>query len=341
MGFRNALGVAVLGVAWLCSPGALAKTAAVSGVSGDARVSRQGAEFAAIAVGDAVGSGDVLRTGRDGRVTVQFDDRNRFEVMPETTVGLNGRNANARSATALNLTSGSVRSQLDQWPAGSAYEVRSSAGVFRAKGTAFDASYRVGPLGEFIGGAAVSQGEVAYESPELSVVAVTAGGSVSVTRVVGVDGVFYEIGAIGQAITIQVAGKHVIQVPAGSTVQIAIGVKHMDRFVAVAATTGSAQVGQQTLTPAMGALYVAGTTVLPNAGAPAYVDAVRTEATAYSQSLLPGLTPEQIAELRAIQRNAAVAIEDSAIGSGVLPIYHPPFVPERPIGMPLSASGNP
>ena len=177
--------------------------------------------------------------------------------------------------------------------------------------------------------------------PEISVSSDILEGDMVVKRIVGIDGILLDITAIRKKITLQIAKKHIFVLDAETTVRIGIGVRHVKRFIALEVVQGTIIVGEQLLQPEDGAFYVVGITVLPNAGALSFIDAVRTEATAYTQSQLPGLTNEQITQLRHIRLDGYRAINDSAIGSGVLPIYEPPFVSERPIGHTLSSSGLP
>ncbi|MBN2448815.1 MAG: hypothetical protein JXR77_00415 [Lentisphaeria bacterium] len=334
------LGMVSLAVAgWGIRAGA--DTVRISAASGEAEAARLGTAFAGVRVGDTFSPGVVFRTGRDGRLTADFDAANGFEVYPESTVELGTGRGNGALGVKLVLKSGRIGSRLPSWPSSKAYSVTSAAGKFTVLGTEFDTAYRLGPAGEFVGGVDVKRGEVAYDSPEVNVPSVPAGGGTSITRIVGVDGVLLELTAIGKDLTVKVAAKHILGVSAGTTIRIAIGVDHKEQFIAVAVLQGKVGVGSSVLEPASGPLYVSGTTVLPNAGAPAYIDAVLTEATAHAQAQLPGLSDAELAQLEQIQQDGSAAINDSATGSGVLTIWNPPFVPDRPMGMPLSYSGNP
>lgn len=313
----------------------------VTGVSGQAQVGRDGDHLAAAAVGAVLGNGTVVRTGKDGRLAGQLDARNAFVVYPETSVRVGDVAVMRARGTRLTLERGKVESALEAWPAGSVYEVRSAAGAFTAHGTAFAVSYQLGPEGQFSGGADVSQGEVGYVAPECSVPSLTANGGMRVTRTVGLESVLLEITANGNALTLEIGGRHRLTVAAGSTVRIGIALRYMERFAAVWVDSGSVTVGGQTMTPADRALFIAGSSVLPNGGGIAFMEAVRLEASAHAQAQLPGLTEEQLAALRDSQRSGARAVQDSATGAGMSPIYQPPFVPERPFSAPLSASGTP
>jgi hypothetical protein len=313
----------------------------VGSVSGDAQAKRPGLSYAAVKTGDAFGSGTVVRTGADGRIAAQFDARNGFVALPETTVRVDGGAASIQAGVRLVLDSGRVESALTAWPAGVAYEIDSAVGTFTARGTAFATGYRLGPLGEFIGDAPVAAGEVEFAAPECSVPYVTANGALNVTRTVGLESVLIEITAGGNPLTVVVGDRHRISVAAGSTVRIGVALRHKKRFAAIWVQSGTAVVGDRSVTPGDKALFIDGNNVLPNGGGIAFMEAVRVESSAHAQSLLPGLTPERLAELRATQRSGARAVIDSAVGAGVLPMYQPPFVPERPISMDLSPSGTP
>lgn len=313
----------------------------VGSVGGDAQAKQLGASYAPVKAGDAFGSGTVLRTGTDGRVVAQFNDRNGFVALPQTTVRVEGGVASGPSGVRLALESGRVESTLSAWPAATAYEVVSTVGSFKAHGTIFAAGYRLGAQGEFAGEAAVTGGEIEFVAPECSVPSVTANGAMNVTRTVGLESALIEITAIGNALTVVVGERHRISVAAGTTVRIGVALRYLTRFAAIWVQNGAVTVGERTITPADKAVFIEGTTVLPNGGGIAFMEAVRVESGAHAQSLLPGLTDEQLAALRATQRSGARAVIDSAVGAGVLPMYQPPFVPERPLGSDLSPSGTP
>jgi len=313
----------------------------VGSVSGDAQARRPGLGYAAAKAGDSYGSGTALRTGADGRIAAQFDAQNGFVVHPETTVRVDGGAAAIQAGVRLALDAGRVESTLPAWPPVAVYEVVSAVGTFAARGTAFTAGYKLGAKGEFVGDAAVAAGEVEFLAPECTVPSLTANGGMSVSRTVGLESVLIEITAHGNPITVVISDRHRISVAAGTTVRIGVALRYMKRFAAVWVQSGAVTVGSQTITPADGALFIVETRVLPNGGGIAFMEAVRVESSAHAQSLLPGLSEEQLAELRATQRSGARAVLDSAVGAGVLPMYQPPFVPERPISAPLSPSGTP
>jgi hypothetical protein len=333
--------VAGIGLVGVLVLGARAADFTVGSVSGDAQAQRLGLKYAPAKTGDTFGSGTVLRTGADGRIAAQFDARNGFVAHPETTVRVDGGAAAIQAGVRLALDTGRVESTLAAWPAGTAYEVVSATGTFRVRGTTFTSGYKLGPLGEFAGDVTVAAGEVEFLSPECSVPSVTANGAMKVTRTVGLESVLLEITAVGNPITVIVGERHRISLAADTTVRIAVSLRHIKRFAAIWVQSGVATVGTQALTPADRAVFIRGSSVLPNGGGIAFMEAVRVESSAYAQSLLPGLTAEQIAELQAAQSSGARAVLDSAIGAGVLPMYQPPFVPERPIGMDQSPSGTP
>lgn len=322
------------------SVAASATSVTVSTVSGDVKASKGDAAPAAVSQGDSLSSGTTVHTGRDGRLTAAFDADNSIEVMPESVLKING-NSNGLRGAVLVLEKGRVRSNLQSWPARKAYRVKTKAGAFKAEGTDFGTSYRLGPGGEFVGGTDVSQGEVSYTSPEMTISSITAGGGVSVERTVGVETVLLKVSAVGNAITIKVAGVHVIDLPAGSTILIAIRTATQGQAVAVKVVEGSATVGGTTLTPASGAVFIAGTEVLDRPNAEEFMNAVQAEASANAQAQLPGLTPEEIAKLKEQQQNAANDVRRYWVGGGFGPQFQAPFVPDRPIGFTLSPSGNP
>jgi hypothetical protein len=241
----------------------------------------------------------------------------------------------------LTLEAGRVESALDDWPAGSGYEVASGAGAFIVRGTVFAVAYKLGPAGESIGGADVTVGEVEYACPECSVPSLTANGGMSVLRTVGIESVMLELTAIGNGFTVIVAGRHRISVAAGTTVRIGMAFRYMERFAALWVQQGVVTVGDRTVTPADRGAFISASAVLPNEGAIAFLEAVRTESGAHTQAQMPGLTAEQVAALAATQASGARAVVDKAVGAGVLPMYQPPFVPERPPSAPLSPSGTP
>jgi hypothetical protein len=313
----------------------------VGSVSGDAQAKRPGLSYAPVKAGDAFGSGTALRTGTDGRIAAQFDAQNGFVAHPDTTVRVDGGAAAIQAGVRLALDTGRVESTLPAWPTAAVYEVVSAVGTFTARGTTFTTGYKMGALGEFIGDIAVIAGEVEFRAPECSVPSVTANGGMTVTRTVGLESVLMEITAGGNEITVVIADRHRISVAAGTTVRIGVALRYMTRFAAIWVQSGVVTVGSQAVTPADGALFVVETRVFPNGGGIAFMEAVRVEASANAQALLPGLTEEQIAELRTTQRSGARAVLDSAVGAGVLPMYQPPFVPERPISAPMSPSGTP
>lgn len=328
--------LATVGLFVSFSMAASAASVTASSVSGDVKAAKGGATPAAVSQGDVLGSGMAIHTGRDGRLVGAFDADNSFELMPESIVELKGRNN-----VTLNLKQGRVVSNLTSWPASRKYKVVTRAGTFEAEGTGFDSAFRVGPSGEFIGGTDVSVGEVSYSTPEVDIPSIVAGGGVSVTRTVGQDSIMLEITAKGNPLVLEVAGSHTFTLAAGATVRIAISLGDKDRFFGLAVTQGSATVGNRTLVPNDGAVYVAGTQVLPNGGASAFMNAVQVESSAYAESQLPGLTPEQLASLQAQQQSGAAAIREVVQGAGLAPVYNRPFVTERPVGLVLSPSGNP
>jgi hypothetical protein len=328
----------------LLAVSALASRAAdftVASVTGDAQAKRPGLSYAPVKSGDRFGSGAVLRTGGDARVTAQFDAQNGFVVLPDTTVRVDGGAAAIQAGVRLALDNGRVESTLAAWPAAAAYEVASAAGAFMARGTTFTTGYKLGTIGQFIGDVTVGTGEVEFLAAECDVPAVTANGGLNVTRTVGLESTLLEITAVGNGITVVVGERHRISVAAGTTVRIGVAQRYMKRFAAVWVQNGSVTVGDKTITPADGALFIVANRVLPNGGGLAFMEAVRVESSAYAQSLLPGLTDAELAALRATQRSGARAVLDSAVGAGVLPMYQPPFVPERPISAALSPSGTP
>jgi len=313
----------------------------VTSVAGVVEAGKAGHELAAVKAGDTFGPGALVRTGKDGRLGGQIGARNAFVLQPETTVRVRDPEGLRTSGLCLVLEQGRVESGLEAWPAGAVYQVRSAAGTFAAQGTAFAVGYRRGPEGQFIGGTEVTRGEVGFEAPECSVPSLTANGGLSISRTLGLESVLLEVTANGNALTLILGGRHRISVPAGSTVRIGMALRYTEVFAAVWVSNGSIQVGGQTITPADRALFISESAVLPNGGGIAFMEAVRVESGAHAQAQLPGLTAEQLAALQASQRSGARAVLDSAVGAGVLPMYQPPFVPERPISAPLSASGTP
>ncbi len=333
--------LARLGVVGAMTLAANAADFTVGSVSGDAQAKRLNLSYAPVKTGDACGSGTVLRTGAEGRIAAQFDALNGFVTHPETTVRVGGGAASIQAGVRLTLEAGRVESTLTAWPAASAYEVVGAVGTFSSRGATFNTDCKLGPLGEFNGEVAVAVGEVDFRTPECSVPSLTANGGMSVTRTVGLESVMLEITAKGNAVTVVIADRHRLGVAAGATVRIGVALRYMTRFAAVWVQNGVATVGSQAITPAERALFVVETRLLPNGGGIAFMEAVRVESSAQAQSLLTGLTGEQLAELRATQRSGARAIADSAVGAGVLPMYQSPFVPERPISASLSPSGTP
>ena len=312
----------------------------VGRVSGDVMAGKNGGAPLAVKEGEAYSSGTTVVTGKDGRMVGQFDARNSFTVPPETSVRLQDP-AEGQTGVRLVLQGGRVESALEAWVPTHRYEVESAVGIFRVQGTAFAVSYRLGPLGEFIGGTEVSSGEVGYEAPECIIPSLTANGGVSVTRIVGLESVLLEITAIHHDLTVVIGGKHTIVMATGATVRLGVALRYLRVFAALQVLEGSVSVGQQVVAMGQRAVFISGTEVLPNEGAVAFLEAVRTESTAHAQTFLPGLTEEQLAALRETQRSGARAVLDSAVGAGVLPMYQPPFVPERPISAQLSPSGTP
>lgn len=314
----------------------------VDAVSGDVQARRPGGEFAAVQAGQELALGTVLRTGGDGRATVKLDGRNSFVVVQDSTVRLEQKKAFLRPAgVRVVVENGRVESALPAWPAGRSYEVSSAAGAFLARGTAYAVDYKLGASGEFLGGASVSAGEVEYVTPECNVPSLTANGGMKVVRTVGKESVVLDLTAVGNDMTVVVGGKHRITVTAGTTVCIAVIQGQMGRFAAISVQHGVVKVGGQAVTPASGAVFIAGSSVLPSEKAGAFLDAARKEAGAYANLQLPGLTQEQIAALRAAQESAAQALYETAQQAGLLAMFGPPFIPERPIGPSLSPSGTP
>jgi hypothetical protein len=325
---------------WAAALGAAGLT--IDTVTGDAQARGVKGEFAPAKVGDTLAVGSALRTGRDGRAGVKADTQNGFILQPDSMVRVEApAGGRADGGLRLALEGGRIESALPSWAAGQSYEVATGAGSFVARGTAFAVTYALGPKGEFVGGAEVSAGEVEYVTPECTVPSVPANGGLSVVRTVGLDSVLLELKAVGNGVTVVIGGKHRVTVPAGATVRIAMAFRFLDRFAAVLVQEGTAVVGGRTVTPGDGGVFIAGSQVLPNAGAGTFMEAVAMEAGAYAEAQLPGLSPEQLAALDATRQSAARAMVDSAVGAGVMPMYPPPFVPERPLSTPLSPSGTP
>jgi hypothetical protein len=314
----------------------------VGAVSGDVQAQGSAGGFAPAQVGDTLSVGAALQTGKDGRATIVIGPRNGFSVAPESLVRLQAYGVPEAAGTVrLVLEGGRVDSTLEDWPAGSRYEVASGAGTFAARGTAFAVTYQLGPGGESIGGTAVTAGEVEYATAECSVPSVTANGGLNVVRTVGLESVMLDLTAVGNGVTVAIGNRHRISVAAGTTVRIGFAFRYLELFAALWVQEGVVTVGEQAVAPADRAVFISGTSVLPNEGAMAFLEAARTESGAYAQSQLPGLTAEQLAALRATQQSGARALVDSAVGAGVVPMYQPPFVPERPLSAPLSPSGRP
>jgi len=314
----------------------------IEAVSGDVQARGAVGGFAPAQVGTGLGLGAALRTGNDGRATVGAGSGNQVVVQPESALRVEApEGAQGPVGVRLVLETGRVESALTHWPAGMRYEVASAAGTFVAHGTTFAVGYRLGPAGEFIGGTEVGAGEVEYIAPECSVPSLTAGGGMSVLRTLGLESVMLEITANGNGLTVVIAEKHRISVAAGTTVRIGMALRYLQRFAAIWVQQGVVTVGDQAVTPADRGVFIASNEVLPNEGGIAFLEAVRTESGAHAQAQLPGLTDEQLAALHATQQSGARAVIDSAVGAGVLPMYQPPFVPERPLSAPLSPSGTP
>jgi hypothetical protein len=330
---------------WLAGFWAVALGAAqvtLDAVSGDVQMRGAKGESVTAKVGDTLALGSTLRTGTDGQATAKVDTQNGFALRPSSMVRLEAPAARkANGGVKLVLEGGRIESDLPSWPAGQAYEVASGAGSFIARGTAFAVAYALGPKGESVGGTEVSTGEVEYVTPECTVPSVPANGGLSVVRTVGLESVLLELKAVGNGVTAVIGGKHRVSIPAGATVRIGMAFRYLDRFAAIWVQEGTAVVGGRTVTPGDRGVFIAGSQVLPNEGAGAFMEAVAAEAGAYAEAQLPGLSAEQLALLEATRQSAARALVDSAVGAGVLPMYQPPFVPERPLSAPMSPSGTP
>jgi len=332
----------VLAMVWVLAMAVLGVQAAdftISTASGDVQAGKAKDTLAAVAVGAAFKGATVLQTGPDGQVAASIDEKNGFRLHPDTRLkaDIGGK------ASRVTLEKGAVTSTLDAWPAGKAYEVATPAGRVVARGTTFTVAYVLGPDGQRVATVDVAQGEVEFVTPEGSVPSLAANAGMTLSRTVGQESTMLTVTAKDAPLTLVLGDRHRITVAAGSTVRVAVPLRYIDRFVAVAVDSGSATVGSQALSAGSQPVYVAGAAVIPNADASALMAAVPAESSAFAQSQLPGLTDEQRTALLEAQRLGAQAIVAAVTDAGVLerkPLL--PFVPgDRLFATPLSPSGTP
>jgi hypothetical protein len=104
-----------------------------------ATYSHDGIQYQVLAVGDELFTGDVLRTGENGRVVVRFTDGSQAALAPNTDVAL--RRLTPREdpiVTRLSLWRGALRALVKKLSARSSFEVETYNTVVAVKGTDFE-----------------------------------------------------------------------------------------------------------------------------------------------------------------------------------------------------------
>lgn len=336
---RRTLVLSVASVLAMAVLGVHAADFTIGSASGDVRAGKDKGSLAAVAVGAAFKGAAVLQAGPGAQLTAQIDDKNSFQLHADTAAkaDIGGK------TSVVTLEKGAVTSVLNAWPAGKVYEVASPAGRVVARGTTFTVGYVLGADGQHVATVDVAQGEVEFIAPEGTVPSLAANAGMTLSRMVGQDSTMITISAKDAPLTLVLGDRHRVTVAAGSTVRVAVPLRYIDRFVAVAVDSGSATVGNQVLSAGSQPVFVVGTAVVPNADASAMMAAVQAESSAYAQSQAPGLTDAQRTALLEAQRLGAQAIVTAATDAGMLarkPLL--PFVPnDRPFAPPLSPSGTP
>ncbi len=114
-----------------------------------ATYSHDGIQYQVLSVGDEVFTGDVLRTGENGRVVVRFMDGSQAALAPNTDVAL--RRLTPREdpiVTRLSLWRGALRALVKKLSARSSFEVETYNTVVAVKGTDFEVGVVLGKDGK-------------------------------------------------------------------------------------------------------------------------------------------------------------------------------------------------
>jgi hypothetical protein len=290
--------------------------------------------------GNAYPAGTRVETGVSSSLDAMLSDKNVFTVEPETAVQMiQTSQEDKASAVCLVLGLGKVSVDLADYPQDVGFQVKSPLGRYTVVGTEFTVSYATESPAREIGVLTVVRGEVVYEGDDLEAAAVTAGGELVVVRERGKDSTYYEVTANGRPVLLTVSDRHRVALSANSTVRIGVDDVHSGSFIAIAVTAGSARVGDQTLGPAGGAVFVRQDTIVDQEGAAEYLSAVEQSATTYSQMQQGGLTDEEISQLNQAYQDAQSIVDEGA--NGVLDqVFRPPYV-ITPIGPPAIEPQSP
>ncbi len=156
------IGLAALLSVWLAAP-AFAGNATVEALSGSVKIRPPGAQnYDSVARGQKLQHGARVKTGKDGRATLKFEDGSKVEVRPESEILVRAPET-AQKPNGVLLFFGRVWSKVTKSAGGSnSFEVQSANAVAGVRGTDFE----VGVADDGSTRVVVSNGKVTVEGDD-------------------------------------------------------------------------------------------------------------------------------------------------------------------------------